>query len=86
MGSSGILTGSQCGDEIDSYDFVFRFNMAAMKGFEEDVGSKTSYMTFNPSVIRLKEYSEVMATLSMVAFSRVNHHHHVTVLIDSGLR
>nr|XP_019963592.1 PREDICTED: alpha-N-acetylgalactosaminide alpha-2,6-sialyltransferase 1-like [Paralichthys olivaceus] len=42
VGNSGILSGSQMGKEIDSHDYVFRMNGAAIKGYEEDVGNKTS--------------------------------------------
>ncbi|XP_053366873.1 alpha-N-acetylgalactosaminide alpha-2,6-sialyltransferase 1-like [Clarias gariepinus] len=42
VGTSGILNGSRMGKEIDSHDYVFRVNGAVTKGFEEDVGNKTS--------------------------------------------
>lgn len=53
VGTSGILLHSECGRKIDQSDFVFRFNVASVRGFEKDVGSKTSLMTFNPSCVRL---------------------------------
>nr|XP_023675855.1 alpha-N-acetylgalactosaminide alpha-2,6-sialyltransferase 1-like [Paramormyrops kingsleyae]XP_023675864.1 alpha-N-acetylgalactosaminide alpha-2,6-sialyltransferase 1-like [Paramormyrops kingsleyae]XP_023675873.1 alpha-N-acetylgalactosaminide alpha-2,6-sialyltransferase 1-like [Paramormyrops kingsleyae]XP_023675881.1 alpha-N-acetylgalactosaminide alpha-2,6-sialyltransferase 1-like [Paramormyrops kingsleyae]XP_023675889.1 alpha-N-acetylgalactosaminide alpha-2,6-sialyltransferase 1-like [Paramo len=42
VGTSGILNGSRMGQEIDSHDYVFRMNGAIIKGYEEDVGNKTS--------------------------------------------
>ncbi|XP_035258518.1 alpha-N-acetylgalactosaminide alpha-2,6-sialyltransferase 1-like isoform X1 [Anguilla anguilla] len=42
VGTGGILNGSRKGKEIDSHDYVFRVNGAVLKGFEEDVGNKTS--------------------------------------------
>ncbi|XP_070561720.1 alpha-N-acetylneuraminide alpha-2,8-sialyltransferase-like isoform X3 [Ptychodera flava] len=56
VGSSGILLGSKCGKQIDSSDFVVRFNFAKIRNFEEDVGSKTSLMTCNPSVFEKNYY------------------------------
>ncbi|XP_070547535.1 CMP-N-acetylneuraminate-poly-alpha-2,8-sialyltransferase-like [Ptychodera flava] len=56
VGSSGILLGSQCGKEIDSADFVVRFNLAKTRNFENDVGLKTSLITCNPSIVEKKYY------------------------------
>ncbi|XP_047466088.1 alpha-N-acetylgalactosaminide alpha-2,6-sialyltransferase 1-like isoform X3 [Mugil cephalus] len=42
VGTAGILNGSKVGAEIDSHDYVFRMNGALTKGFEEDVGNRTS--------------------------------------------
>ncbi|XP_037547447.1 alpha-N-acetylgalactosaminide alpha-2,6-sialyltransferase 1-like [Nematolebias whitei] len=42
VGTGGILNGSKMGAEIDAHDYVFRMNGAVIKGFEEDVGNKTS--------------------------------------------
>ncbi|XP_022096981.1 CMP-N-acetylneuraminate-poly-alpha-2,8-sialyltransferase-like [Acanthaster planci] len=54
VGSSGILKGSKCGEEIDRADFVFRFNLAPVRGFETDVGEKTNFTTLNPTFIMYK--------------------------------
>ncbi|XP_019613667.1 PREDICTED: CMP-N-acetylneuraminate-poly-alpha-2,8-sialyltransferase-like isoform X1 [Branchiostoma belcheri] len=51
VGNSGILLGSRCGPQIDSADFVFRCNLPAIEGFEEDVGTKANFTTMNPSVL-----------------------------------
>lgn len=42
VGTAGILNNSRMGVEIDAHDYVFRMNGAITKGFEEDVGNKTS--------------------------------------------
>ncbi|XP_071848842.1 alpha-N-acetylgalactosaminide alpha-2,6-sialyltransferase 2-like isoform X2 [Apostichopus japonicus] len=46
IGNGGILNGSKMGAEIDSHDYVFRVNTALTKGFEKDVGGKTSFYCF----------------------------------------
>ncbi|XP_022102450.1 CMP-N-acetylneuraminate-poly-alpha-2,8-sialyltransferase-like isoform X2 [Acanthaster planci] len=52
VGSSGILLGSRCGEEIDRSEFVIRFNLATVRGFEADVGHKTNLTTLNPTYVR----------------------------------
>ncbi|XP_033642539.1 alpha-N-acetylneuraminide alpha-2,8-sialyltransferase-like [Asterias rubens] len=51
VGSSGVLAGSKCGHTIDEADFIFRFNLAQVKGHEDDVGTKTNFTTLNPSFV-----------------------------------
>ncbi|KAK6478376.1 alpha-N-acetylgalactosaminide alpha-2,6-sialyltransferase 1-like [Huso huso] len=43
VGNGGILNGSRKGAEIDSHDYIFRVNGAVIKGFEDDVGVRTSF-------------------------------------------
>ncbi|XP_072044287.1 alpha-2,8-sialyltransferase 8B-like isoform X3 [Amphiura filiformis] len=47
VGNGGILQNSRCGKEIDSTDFVLRFNMGALKGYIDDVGFNTTIMSIN---------------------------------------
>ncbi|XP_051958259.1 alpha-N-acetylgalactosaminide alpha-2,6-sialyltransferase 2 isoform X1 [Xyrauchen texanus] len=52
VGNGGILNGSRKGKEIDEHDYVFRVNGAIIKGFEKDVGSRTSFYTFSTNTMR----------------------------------
>nr|XP_015818342.2 alpha-N-acetylgalactosaminide alpha-2,6-sialyltransferase 1 [Nothobranchius furzeri] len=61
VGTGGILNGSKMGAEIDAHDYVFRVNGAAIKGYEEDVGNKTSVyvhtsFSITQSLYILKKY------------------------------
>ncbi|XP_065138394.2 alpha-2,8-sialyltransferase 8E-like [Paramisgurnus dabryanus] len=56
VGSGGILKNSSCGREIDTADFVIRFNMAPI--YERDVGRKTNLMTINPTQIKRAKFDE----------------------------
>ncbi|XP_037396938.1 alpha-N-acetylneuraminide alpha-2,8-sialyltransferase-like isoform X1 [Pygocentrus nattereri] len=57
VGSSGILLNSSCGREINSADFVIRFNMAPVNS--SDVGVKCDLMNINLSQIS-REFSDFM--------------------------
>ncbi|XP_035660195.1 sialyltransferase-like protein 4 [Branchiostoma floridae] len=50
VGSSGILLNSRCGAEIDSSDFVIRFNLSPRDGYTKDVGKKSSMMVLNTNM------------------------------------
>ncbi|KAI8506884.1 Ras- protein Rab-21 [Branchiostoma belcheri] len=47
VGNGGILLKSNCGNEIDSHDYVIRMNMAALKNYEQDVGRQTNLSFIN---------------------------------------
>ncbi|XP_066444128.1 alpha-N-acetylgalactosaminide alpha-2,6-sialyltransferase 2-like [Eleutherodactylus coqui] len=51
VGNGGILNGSRMGQEIDSHDYVFRVNGAIIKGFEKDVGNRTSFFLFSTNTL-----------------------------------
>ncbi|XP_032884700.1 CMP-N-acetylneuraminate-beta-1,4-galactoside alpha-2,3-sialyltransferase isoform X1 [Amblyraja radiata] len=42
MGNGGIVANKSLGPRIDEYDVVIRLNEAPVKGFEKDVGTKTT--------------------------------------------
>uniref|UniRef100_A0A061S847 beta-galactoside alpha-(2,6)-sialyltransferase n=2 Tax=Tetraselmis sp. GSL018 TaxID=582737 RepID=A0A061S847_9CHLO len=58
VGSSPALLGSNLGSKIDEHDTVFRFNAAPTKGFEEDVGKKTTIRLQNSYATGFSEYGE----------------------------
>lgn len=50
VGSSGALLHDRRGAEIDSHDFVVRFNNAPVEGYEAVVGARTDLRLFNTHV------------------------------------
>ncbi|XP_014387290.1 PREDICTED: alpha-N-acetylgalactosaminide alpha-2,6-sialyltransferase 2 isoform X4 [Myotis brandtii] len=52
VGNGGILNGSRQGPNIDAHDYVFRLNGAVIKGFEKDVGTKTSFYGFTVNTMK----------------------------------
>ncbi|XP_062386125.1 CMP-N-acetylneuraminate-beta-galactosamide-alpha-2,3-sialyltransferase 1-like, partial [Sardina pilchardus] len=48
VGNSGNLKNSHYGPLIDASDFVLRINKGPTKGFEQDVGSKTTHRIIYP--------------------------------------
>ncbi|XP_035772167.1 CMP-N-acetylneuraminate-beta-galactosamide-alpha-2,3-sialyltransferase 1-like [Neolamprologus brichardi] len=48
VGNSGNLNGSHYGPLIDFHDIVIRINRGPTKGFERDVGNKTTYHVMYP--------------------------------------
>ncbi|KAL7984052.1 hypothetical protein Chor_002622 [Crotalus horridus] len=61
VGNSGNLRQSQYGQQIDAHDLVFRMNKAPIKGFELDVGSKTTHHFVYP-----ESYRELGETVNMI--------------------
>lgn len=51
VGNGGILKDSERGREIDGHHYVFRTNGAVIKGFEQDVGSRTTHYTFSTNTL-----------------------------------
>ncbi|KAM8945661.1 alpha-N-acetylgalactosaminide alpha-2,6-sialyltransferase 1-like [Pelodytes ibericus] len=51
LGNGGIMNGSGMGKEIDAHDYVFRVNGAITKGFENDVGNRTSFFFFSTNTM-----------------------------------
>ncbi|XP_071816380.1 alpha-N-acetylgalactosaminide alpha-2,6-sialyltransferase 1-like isoform X2 [Apostichopus japonicus] len=54
VGNGGVMFKSGKGKEINSHDLVFRVNNALRKGYETDVGTKTThYVLMDRSLIRM---------------------------------
>ncbi|XP_074475485.1 alpha-N-acetylgalactosaminide alpha-2,6-sialyltransferase 2 [Sebastes fasciatus] len=51
IGNGGILKDSKKGKEIDGHHYVFRTNGAIIRGFEQDVGSRTTHYTFSTNTL-----------------------------------
>ncbi|KAI8517293.1 Prohibitin-2, subunit of the prohibitin complex (Phb1p-Phb2p) [Branchiostoma belcheri] len=62
VGNGGILTDSLCGAEIDSRDYVIRFSLAPVSGYEEDVGTKTNLTVMNVQIIYRVVQSQKLIT------------------------
>lgn len=48
VGNSGNLKGSKYGSQIDAHDIVIRMNGGITRGYEEDVGRRTTYRVMYP--------------------------------------
>uniref|UniRef100_A0A6I8P786 CMP-N-acetylneuraminate-beta-1,4-galactoside alpha-2,3-sialyltransferase n=1 Tax=Ornithorhynchus anatinus TaxID=9258 RepID=A0A6I8P786_ORNAN len=59
VGNGGVLANKSLGAKIDDYDVVVRLNSAPVKGFEKDVGSKTTLrITYPEGAIQKPEQYE----------------------------
>ncbi|KAJ8363646.1 hypothetical protein SKAU_G00124770 [Synaphobranchus kaupii] len=82
VGTGGILNGSKMGKEIDSHDYVFRMNGAVLKGYEEDVGNKTSVYVHTAHSL-----TSVVHTLKKYGFKNIPNDQGIKyVFIPEGLR
>ncbi|XP_037816304.1 beta-galactoside alpha-2,6-sialyltransferase 2 [Lucilia sericata] len=56
VSSAGSMSGSKLGRFIDTHDIVMRFNHAPTRGYEVDVGSKTTIRVVNSQVVTKPEF------------------------------
>ncbi|XP_006817549.1 alpha-N-acetylneuraminide alpha-2,8-sialyltransferase-like [Saccoglossus kowalevskii] len=61
VGNGGILKNSGCGEEIDKADYIFRANLPYISNFSDDVGKKSNFTTFNPSMIHRRYHNNLDA-------------------------
>ncbi|KAG5893484.1 hypothetical protein JTB14_010535 [Gonioctena quinquepunctata] len=63
VASAGALRDSNLGLLIDSHDLVMRFNNAPTKGFEDDVGRKTTIRLLNSQVVTKQQFNFLKSPL-----------------------
>ncbi|XP_030647312.1 ST3 beta-galactoside alpha-2,3-sialyltransferase 3a [Chanos chanos] len=69
IGNGGILFNKSLGSRIDEYDVVVRLNEAPVRGFEKDVGSKTTMrITYPEGAIQNPELYEKSSLFVLSAF------------------
>ncbi|XP_044054973.1 ST3 beta-galactoside alpha-2,3-sialyltransferase 3a isoform X1 [Siniperca chuatsi] len=73
IGNGGILTNKSLGQRIDKFDVVVRLNEAPVKGFEKDVGSKTTIrITYPEGAIQKTERYETQSLFVLSAFKALD--------------
>ncbi|XP_006266768.1 beta-galactoside alpha-2,6-sialyltransferase 1 isoform X1 [Alligator mississippiensis] len=63
VSSAGSLKSSHLGPEIDGHDAVLRFNGAPTKGFQQDVGEKTTIRLVNSQLVTVEEHNFLTESL-----------------------
>ncbi|XP_018094032.1 alpha-N-acetylgalactosaminide alpha-2,6-sialyltransferase 1-like [Xenopus laevis] len=81
VGNGGILNGSGVGQEIDSHDYVFRVNGAIIKGFENDVGTRTSFYGFSAFTMLSS-----LTNLNKRGFSKLPQHNETRYILFAEAR
>ncbi|GJQ82191.1 ST6Gal [Trypoxylus dichotomus] len=77
ISSAGSSTKSSNGKLIDSYNLVLRFNNAPTKGFENDVGKRTTLRILNSQVMSKDEFkflnSKMFRNITILAWDPTNY-------------
>ena len=71
VGNGGILSNKSLGQDIDTYDVVVRLNRAPVKGYEKDVGTKTTMRILYPE--SCPEKTEELEDQSLFVLSAFKH-------------
>ncbi|XP_075935444.1 ST3 beta-galactoside alpha-2,3-sialyltransferase 3a isoform X2 [Anarhichas minor] len=73
VGNGGILANRSLGQKIDEFDVVVRLNEAPVRGFERDVGSKTTMrITYPEGAIQKTERYEAQSLFVLSAFKALD--------------
>eukprot|EP00058_Branchiostoma_floridae_P020163 XP_002605653.1 hypothetical protein BRAFLDRAFT_97117 [Branchiostoma floridae] len=73
VGNGGILTGSKCGEQIDSSDFVIRFNMAPVcQPYLDDIGRRTDLVTTSRDRMKSK-FNSLNSRAGLALFINPSH-------------
>ncbi|XP_019622140.1 PREDICTED: uncharacterized protein LOC109468333 [Branchiostoma belcheri] len=73
VGSSGILLNSSCGNEIDSHDYVIRFNLVPLIKHARDAGMKSNLTVMNVYRLRIMvKRMELGSRRAWERFERIN--------------
>ncbi|KAM7410683.1 hypothetical protein PAMA_001902 [Pampus argenteus] len=87
VGNGGILTNRSLGQRIDEFDVVVRLNEAPVKGFEKDVGSKTTMrITYPEGAIQKTENYEARSLFVLSAFKALDFKWLRHMIFNQGLR
>ncbi|KAM6962645.1 CMP-N-acetylneuraminate-beta-1,4-galactoside alpha-2,3-sialyltransferase-like [Aplochiton taeniatus] len=87
MGNGGILANRSLGQKIDEYDVVARLNQAPVRGFEKDVGFKTTLrITYPEGAIQKTDRYEEDSLFVLSAFKALDFRWLRHMIFDEKLR
>jgi beta-galactoside alpha-2,3-sialyltransferase (sialyltransferase 4A) len=66
VGNSGNLLGRHYGRDIDAHTWVFRMNNAPIRGFEHDVGARTTHHVIHSNRPLVRQYDDETVTVLVV--------------------
>lgn len=74
VGSAGLLLTQEFGKEIDDHEAIFRFNIAPAKGFEKNVGSRTTLRLINRHHLGFREFKEEICLFHTTVEEALRHY------------